>query len=139
MLYIFSLILTIGILLWLFSPAKNSTHVDHEYLQKFPFPAMRCDIYGNVLAVNDTLLKLFNLEPNKLKVMCKPKKKLGWRHFFSGKNSSYEEQLTWKTNQGTRTFLLTGHVNGKGPYCSLQELTTLEKTEKLLSLINKVK
>lgn len=118
---------------------EKGTIEDQVYVSKLPFPAFVCTTSGNLLAANRRLFELLDIASEDLsEINWHPKKSL-WREFANGKTTTYEEQFYWKTYNGTKIFRAIGHVNGRGCYCSIQDVTNLYKTNKLLSLISKAK
>lgn len=121
----------------LFCKCKSPTHEDKLYVSKLPFPAFICDNNANIVAANQRLLDLLNINEQTL-LNWKPNK-TKWRSFDTGKTDTYEEKFFIKSAKGSKIFKVIGHINGRGKYCSVQDITVSYKTDKVISLLSRAK
>ena len=120
-----------------FKKCKGATLEDRLYVSKLPFPAFICDDKANIIVANQRLIDLLGINQDTL-LNWKPNTKL-WANFNSGQSDSFEERFFVKSPKGTRVFKVVGHVNGRGKYCSVQEITLSYRTEKVISLLSRAK
>ena len=103
-----------------------------DYMEKLPFPALKYTEWGFIEVANTQLTYMLNLPKEQLGSAWWSNKKL-WSDFCSGKITSYEEHV----NHHKKVFLVIGHINGIGPYCSVQDITPIYKARRLLAMVSK--
>lgn len=111
-----------------FPPKGKEPEELRASMEKLPFPAVKFTDSGAVETSNTQFSNL--VTPHRKTSWLNEKL---WKDFCSGKTKSYEEQVKY----GKRTFLFIGHINGIGPYCSVQDVTPMQKAQKLLELVSK--
>ena len=111
--------------------ASNTIELKN-YMENLPFPALKYDERGFIEVANTQLTSILNSSKEQLGSAWWPNKKL-WSDFCSGRITSYEEHV----NHRKKIFLVIGHINGIGPYCSVQDITPIYKARRLLAMVSK--
>lgn len=120
-----------------FTKCQEATSDDRLYVSKLPFPAFICDANANILAANQRLLDLLGLKEEAI-LNWKPNKQK-WNLFDKGKIDTFEDKFFVKNEKGTKVYKVIGHVNGRGKYCSVQDITVSYRTDKVISLLSRAK